>query len=138
MTRGAIEPSIDLMERSYGREEKRPKEGPNFEISGKLYEENKRHGKALKHAEPSDAALPEQKWRFHVFKGDDQVEVIKLWGQSSFLFGRDSDVVDALIAHESCSKQHAVVQFRKVTKDLGFGNYQASIKYTFRIINIKY
>lgn len=117
------------MQRSYGREERRPpKEGPNFEASGKLYEENKRHGKTLKHAEPADAVMPEQKLRFHVFKGDDQVEVIKLWGQSCFLFGRDQDIVDVFTAHESCSKQHAVVQFRKVTKDLGFGNYQVAVK----------
>jgi len=33
-----------------------------------------------------------------------------------------------LIEHESCSKQHAVVQHRQVTVDHGYGNYETLIR----------
>lgn len=56
------------------------------------------------------------------------VEVIKLWDRSCFLFGRDKEVVDIPIEHESCSKQHAVIQFRQITKQISFGSYETTIK----------
>jgi hypothetical protein len=37
------------------------------------------------------------------------------------LFGRDKAVADLLCAHPSISKQHAVLQFRKVSKPDDFG-----------------
>lgn len=49
--------------------------------------------------------------------------------QSCYLFGRDRTVVDIATEHPSCSKQHAVIQFRQVTKRNEFGDVQRSVKY---------
>lgn len=42
------------------------------------------------------------------------------------LFGRDKSVADLLCAHPSISKQHAVLQFRSVSKPDDFGIDQVS------------
>ncbi|WFD24818.1 hypothetical protein MEQU1_003523 [Malassezia equina] len=41
-------------------------------------------------------------------------------------------VVDIPTEHPSCSKQHAVIQFRQVTKRNEFGDVQRSVKYDIR------
>ena len=89
---------------------------PNFELSGKLYEEKMTvNGVVLKYAEPADAAVPLTRWRIFVFKPDskDPVETLYLHRQSKYLFGRDKRVADIAVEHLSCSSQHAVIQFRK-------------------------
>ena len=101
---------------------------PNFENSGKLASETNTHnGVVLKYNEPPDARKPTEKWRIYVFKNDTQLSVIHLARQSCFLFGRQRivravtnsrklifQVADIPIEHDSCSKQHAVIQFRRV------------------------
>jgi smad nuclear-interacting protein 1 len=81
------------------------------------------NGVTLKWAEPPDAAKPELQWRLYVFKGSDLIETLHLHRQNSYLFVRDERVCDVLLAHPSCSKQHAVIQHRcvqrKVQKDDG-------------------
>ncbi|CAO3591887.1 unnamed protein product [Absidia cylindrospora] len=39
--------------------------------------------------------------------------------QSAFLIGRDRAVVDIPVDHPSCSKQHAVLQYRRVNDENG-------------------
>lgn len=69
-----------------GKEPIRPKEAP----SGRLTEQAlTKNGVALKYAEPTEARLPERKWRLHVFKGDQQILVIPLHGKSCYRIGRD-------------------------------------------------
>ena len=57
--------------------------------------------------------MPSKKWRLYVFKNDEISETLHLHRQSAYLFGRDSRVADIELKHESCSKQHAVIQYRQ-------------------------
>ena len=41
-------------------------------------------------------------------------EPLMVYRKSAFLFGKDPSVVDVLTAHPTCSRQHAVLQFRMV------------------------
>jgi len=102
------------------------KEGPNFELSGLLAEEqNSVNGVALTFSLPVDSAKPdtsEQDWRFYEFTGDENTRVVKLHGYACFLLGEDSRLVNSTIGDEltfvylnnpMCSRQHAVIQFRR-------------------------
>ncbi|KAF2459516.1 SMAD/FHA domain-containing protein, partial [Lineolata rhizophorae] len=84
----------------------------------------------LRYHEPPDARRPPASadWRLFAFKdggggggggGDDADEdaadprdVVALGARSCWLVGREAAVADLKVAHPSCSKQHAVVQFR--------------------------
>ena len=49
--------------------------------------------------------------------------------KSAFLLGKDDRVADIVLAHESCSKQHAVVQFRCIeTKNAATGEIKSIIR----------
>lgn len=102
------------------------KEGPNFELSGLLAEEqNSINGVALTFSLPVDSAKPDpsvRDWRLYEFSGDENTRVIKLHDYACFLFGKDSRLVNASIDeelkfvhlnHQMCSRQHAVIQFRR-------------------------
>ena len=56
-------------------------------------------------------------------------DMLVLGRQSCYLFGRDRMVADIPVEHPSCSKQHAVLQFRQVTKRSEFGDEQRFIQY---------
>ncbi len=103
-----------------------PKVKPNFGLTGALAKDevtgNTVNGVVMKWTEPLDAAKPNSRWRFYVFKDDAVVETLHLHRQSVYLAGRDTRVADIILAHPSCSKQHAVVQFRKVEKRLRDGS----------------
>ncbi len=80
------------------------------------------NGVLLKYAPPPDAAPappPPAAWRLHVFKGGAPVpegpgSTLALCRPATgFLFGRDRGVADIPTDHPSCSKQHAVLQFRR-------------------------
>ncbi|KAJ3328344.1 Smad nuclear-interacting protein 1 [Gonapodya sp. JEL0774] len=98
-----------------------PKEKPNFALSGKLNaEQNTYKGVVLKYSEPPEARKPSQRWRLYVFKDGKETDILHIHRQSAYLLGRDRLVADIPIDHPSCSKQHAVVQFRVVeSKDGG-------------------
>lgn len=49
-------------------------------------------------------------------------------GKNVFLFGKDVMVSDVPLDHVTCSKQHAVIQFRHHTKELDDGTYVTGIK----------
>ncbi|KAL5407715.1 hypothetical protein PMIN06_004980 [Paraphaeosphaeria minitans] len=96
-------------------------EKPNFKPTGLLAKAaNKVEGTnlSLKYHEPPEARKPppSQAWRVVVFKGDDVVDSIELAAKSCWLLGREAKVVDYVLEHPSSSGQHAVVQFRHVTK----------------------
>ena len=80
------------------------------------------HDARSKYAAPEDAVVPTRKnCAFHLFKyneeTDTQVEVPLLNYKSYFVFGRDAELADVLVADDEdgdlVSKQHAVLQFRK-------------------------
>ncbi|KAG9441353.1 hypothetical protein H6P81_017207 [Aristolochia fimbriata] len=99
--------------------ETKQKQKPSFELSGKLAEETNRvRGVTLLFSEPPDARKPNVRWRLYVFKGGEVLnEPLYIHRQSCYLFGRERRVADIPTDHPSCSKQHAVIQFRQVEKE---------------------
>ncbi|XP_078001558.1 smad nuclear-interacting protein 1-like [Glandiceps talaboti] len=92
-----------------------PKEEPNFGLSGKLTEDsNTFRGVVIKYNEPQEARKPKRRWRLYPFKGEESLPVLHIHRQSAYLFGRDRLVADIPIDHPSCSKQHAVLQYRLI------------------------
>ncbi|KAG0035223.1 hypothetical protein BGZ81_011267 [Podila clonocystis] len=106
------------------------KEKPNFGLSGSLAAETNTtvSGAILKYNEPPEARKPSQKWRLYVFKGDKEIDLLHIHRQSAFLFGRDRNVVDVPIDHPSCSKQHAVLQFRQIIETDSLGQTKRNTK----------
>ncbi|KAF9112661.1 hypothetical protein BGX27_003006 [Mortierella sp. AM989] len=106
------------------------KEKPNFGLSGALAAETNTtaSGVVLKYNEPPEARKPKQKWRLYVFKGDKEIDLLHIHRQSAFLFGRDRNVVDIPIDHPSCSKQHAVLQFRQIVETDALGQASRSTR----------
>uniref|UniRef100_T1JKM7 FHA domain-containing protein n=1 Tax=Strigamia maritima TaxID=126957 RepID=T1JKM7_STRMM len=91
------------------------KEGPNFKLSGKLAEDtNIYNGVVVKYNEPAEARKPKRRWRLYAFKGDNELPMLPIHRQSAYLLGRERKVADIPIDHPSCSKQHAVLQYRVV------------------------
>jgi len=90
------------------------KEEANFEVSGLLaMEDNSRNGIALKFTEPPDSADATDKWRLYVFKNGEEIDVKHMHRQRAYLFGKDRRVADIGTDHPTCSKQHAVVHYRR-------------------------
>jgi smad nuclear-interacting protein 1 len=84
--------------------------------------------------------VPDVNWRLYVFKNGEQIgrfradlpimlrsidahrgafssrilDLVHVHKKSAYFFGREKAVVDVLTEHPSCSKQHAVLQFRLV------------------------
>ncbi|AES99503.1 nuclear inhibitor of protein phosphatase [Medicago truncatula] len=104
--------------------EEKQKVKPSFELSGKLAAETNRvRGVTLLFNEPPEARKPDIKWRLYVFKTGEMLnEPLYIHRQSCYLFGRERRVADIPTDHPSCSKQHAVIQFRPYIMDLGSTN----------------
>uniref|UniRef100_A0A803R498 FHA domain-containing protein n=1 Tax=Cannabis sativa TaxID=3483 RepID=A0A803R498_CANSA len=106
------------------------KEKPSFELSGKLAAETNRvRGITLLFNEPPDARKPDVRWRLYVFKNGEALnEPLYIHRQSCYLFGRERRVADVPTDHPSCSKQHAVIQFRQVEKEKPDGTLTKQVK----------
>ncbi|OWZ29202.1 smad nuclear-interacting protein 1 [Cryptococcus neoformans AD2-60a] len=104
-------------------------EKPNFSNSGLLAKEtNTVKGVVVKYNEPAEARKPTKNWRLYVFKGTEQIDLIHIYRQSCYLIGRDEVVTDIPIAHPSCSKQHAAIQYRQMTERNEYGDVATTIK----------
>ncbi|PAV91005.1 hypothetical protein WR25_25703 isoform B [Diploscapter pachys] len=91
------------------------KEKVNMETSGTLAEDtNMYKGVLIKYNEPPEAKKPKLRWRLYPFKGDEALPVLYIHRQSAYLIGRDRKIADLPIDHPSCSKQHAVLQYRSM------------------------
>lgn len=107
---------------------------PNFAPSGLLAAATKtvQHvdgtSTVLKYHEPPEARKPAVGWRLYVFKGKEQVDLLHIQRQSAYLIGRDRTVADLAIEHPSCSKQHAVIQYRHVQEKNEFGEVKSAVK----------
>ncbi|KAH0631049.1 hypothetical protein JD844_005130 [Phrynosoma platyrhinos] len=89
------------------------KEKPSFELSGALLEDtNTFRGVVIKYTEPPEARIPKKRWRLYPFKNDEVLPVMYIHRQSAYLLGRHRRIADIPIDHPSCSKQHAVFQYR--------------------------
>ncbi|XP_071693223.1 uncharacterized protein [Rutidosis leptorrhynchoides] len=99
--------------------ETKEKQKPSFELSGKLAAETNRvNGVTLLFTVPPDARKPDIRWRLYVFKGGEVLnEPLYVHRQTCYLFGRERRVADIPTDHPSCSKQHAVLQYRQVEKE---------------------
>ncbi|KAK9375238.1 SMAD/FHA domain-containing protein [Lipomyces chichibuensis] len=95
------------------------KEVPNYEQSGALMGDKLYKGVSLQYAEPPEARKPEKSYRFYVFKDGDIADTLTLDQRPTYLFGRDRTVADVPLDHPSCSKQHAVLQYRLVVEEGG-------------------
>ncbi len=109
------------------------KQKPNYAPSGKLAAETNTVANTsiiLKYNEPPAARLPagSTPWRLYIFKGDSLLETLPLHTRSCWLFGRERLVVDCPIEHPSCSKQHAVIQFRYVEVKSEYGDKSGRVK----------
>jgi smad nuclear-interacting protein 1 len=84
----------------------------------------------LKYNEPPEARKPppSQPWRLYVFKGADTLSTIPIYTASSWLIGREVSVADLLVEHPSCSKQHAVIQFRHSISTNEYGDRQSRVR----------
>ncbi|KAL0855576.1 hypothetical protein Bca101_060729 [Brassica carinata] len=106
------------------------KEEPSFELSGKLAEETNRYrGIALLFNEPPEARKPNKRWRLYVFKDSEPLdEPLQLHRQSCYLFGRERRIADIPTDHPSCSKQHAVIQYREVPVEKPDGMVEKQVR----------
>ncbi|EJC97883.1 SMAD/FHA domain-containing protein [Fomitiporia mediterranea MF3/22] len=126
--------------RSYSRskspssDKEKDKVKPNFNQSGLLAAATNTVRLAdgtstvLKYNEPPEARKPPVGWRLYIFKGKEQTDLLHIHRQSCYLIGRDKAVVDIYIEHPSCSKQHAVIQYRQVQEKDEFGSSKAVVK----------
>ncbi|KAH0835095.1 hypothetical protein AYO21_09724 [Fonsecaea monophora] len=111
------------------------KQKPNFRPSGLLAAASNTISTSagaivLKYHEPPEARKPpsNQPWRLYIFKGESIVDTLDLYTQSCWLFGRETSVCDFALEHPSCSKQHAVIQFRYVERRNEFGDKIGKVK----------
>jgi len=111
------EPPAGVLTGANAGEAEVEKEGVNMGLSGALTEDtNTFNGVVIKYSEPPEARIPKRRWRFYVFKGSETLPTLHLHRQSAYLMGRDRKVSDLPIDHPSASKQHAVFQYRLVTR----------------------
>ncbi|CAI5466165.1 unnamed protein product, partial [Closterium sp. Yama58-4] len=124
----AMEATQKALEAKEG--EKKKAAQPSFELSGKLAEETNRfRGVALVYNEPPEARKPSIRWRLYVFKdGEPFKEPLYIHRQTCYLFGRERKVADVPTDHPSCSKQHAVIQFRLVDKEEPSGEITSLVR----------
>lgn len=74
-----------------------------------------------------DSAMPNKKWVLIPLKGEEVLETIPLHRQEWYLIGKDRDVAHIPSDHPSCSRQHAVIQFRRRVKEDEYGERTASV-----------
>jgi len=107
------------------------KEKPNFEPSGILqkdlqdeYNASMNNKVAINYKPPSDSVIPEEIWFLFKFLKDKKEadETYKLVGKEFFLIGKDNRICNIHIKQKNISRQHAVIQFRKITKNNKDGN----------------
>ncbi|KAK2701654.1 hypothetical protein QYM36_019705 [Artemia franciscana] len=105
------------------------KEKPNFALSGKLAEEtNTFRGVVIRYSEPPEARIPKKRWRFYVFKDNENMPTLYMHRQSAYLIGRDRKVCDLAVDHPSCSKQHAALQYRLVPYEKADGRRARAVR----------
>lgn len=89
----------------------------NLGLSGRLAQEQTAAA-IQKYAEPADASMPDKRWRLYPFKGEEALPPLHIHRQSKYSIGRDRKTNDIPVDHPSCSKQHAVLQYRRKADDV--------------------
>ena len=91
-------------DREHPKKEEPPKEKqkPNYGLSGLLAAAtNTKNGVVLKYHEPPEARRVKG-WRIYVYKNGEEIDVLELGGQSSYLVGRDRTVFSEDLAIVNC------------------------------------
>jgi FHA domain len=57
---------------------------------------------------------PANEWRLFVMKGNAVMESIHISSRCCYLLGRNGDKVDIFLTHPGVSKEHSMIQFRRV------------------------
>lgn len=117
------------------------KQQPNFKPTGLLAAETNKitvgsgynaESVILKYHEPPEARKPpaSEPWNLYIFKGasDEPLQTFGLYNRSCWLLGRETAVADIPVDHPSCSKQHAILQFRYITKQDEYGDKKSKVK----------
>ena len=108
------------------KEEIIEKEKPNFEPSGILqkdlqeqYNNSMNNKISINYKPPNDSIIPEDIWFLFKFlkEKNEASQTYKLVGKEFFLLGKDNRICDIHIKQKNISRQHAVIQFRKILKD---------------------
>ena len=118
----------DLAEKKDSKEIIIEKEKPNFEPSGILlkdlefeYNKSKNNKILINYNPPSDSIIPTENDIWFLFKfiedKKEPEETYKLINKEFFLIGKDPRICDIRIKQQNISRQHAVIQFRKIKKD---------------------
>ncbi|GMP52593.1 hypothetical protein CsSME_00018339 [Camellia sinensis var. sinensis] len=128
--RNGDDDSVAKMKAAEDALQEKEKQKPSFELSGKLAAETNRvRGVTLLFNEPPDARKPDIRWRLYVFKAGEVLnEPLYVHRQSCYLFGRERRVADIPTDHPSCSKQHAVLQYRQVEKEEHDGTLSKQVR----------
>ena len=103
------------------------KEKPNFEPSGILLKElEMEYNKSINsktminYNPPTDSIVPGKNEIWFLFKFSEnkkeEEETYKLIDKDFFLIGKDPRICDIRIKQKNISRQHAVIQFRKIRK----------------------
>ena len=73
---------------------------------------------SINYKPPNDSIIPEDIWFLFKFLKDknEANETYKLVGKEFFLLGKDNRICDIHIKQKNISRQHAVIQFRKIIK----------------------
>ncbi|KAL2399786.1 Smad nuclear-interacting protein 1 [Exophiala dermatitidis] len=137
-SKGPLPSQVDAFKTTTNKDSPSPvpeKQKPNFRPSGLLAKAANTVATSsgaivLKYHEPPEARKPpsSQTWRLYVFKGDEILDTLDLYTQSCWLFGREVSVCDYALEHPSCSKQHAVIQFRYIERRNEFGDKIGKVK----------
>ena len=110
------------------KEEIIEKEKPNFSPSGILlkdleveYNKSMNNKVSINYRPPNDSIMPSQNEIWFLFKfAEDKKEAeetYKLIEKEFYLIGKDPRVCDIRIKQKNISRQHAVIQFRKIRKE---------------------
>ena len=102
------------------------KEKPNFEPSGILEKDlQNEYSKSIdskipiNYKPPNDSIIPNDIWFLFKFLDEKKEanETYKLVGKEFFLIGKDVRICDIQIKQKNISRQHAVIQFRRILKN---------------------
>ena len=104
------------------------KEKPDFNPSGILqkdlefeYNKSMNNKILINYNPPSDSIIPEENVIWFLFKFSEDKkeaeETFKLINKEFFLIGKDPRICDIRIKQQNISRQHAVIQFRKIRKE---------------------
>ena len=121
----------DLNKKEENKEKEIEKEKPNFEPSGILlkdlemdYNKSINSKIIINYNPPNDSIIPDKNeiWFLFKFSEDkkEDEETYKLIDKEYFLIGKDPRICDIRIKQKNISRQHAVIQFRKIRKEKGW------------------